>query len=595
MYNVNRMRYIRGYNSCITEINVQREQDEGEDLEINQSFKEKDHHYLYVAAIDIGTTYSGFAFSSHKDFMKDPLKVYSPIWNSGHNISQKTATFILYDADDNFHSFGYEAENTYLELLEHSEEEALNWRAFYNFKMKLYEHEIDDLEELNLKDDQGKTKPAVTIFADSIRYLKNEMLAEFKKQGLSTLLDEVRFVVTVPAIWDDRSRGFMISAAVEAGIQQDHLMLSLEPEAAAVLCKEHHVAAYHETNCEDILNFDFGSEFVVVDLGGGTVDITTNKVLPCGSLKELKSARGGDCGGTTVDKRFFDFLKSCIGTDDEYEVFKQENLSDFHELRQVLEVKKRRTGKYSSKFVSLTISPAFAQKMDPSKMKEYDNRISISRGKLQLPITFFLSFFEQPIQDVLKCLDEAVTDEIKSILLVGGFANSEILFQAVKERYQHQHVYCPPDSDLSVLKGAVIYGHNTDLVASRICRAWYGIIPDDDFFPKNSESMRHNFYPLTQKGQPVTVDARTIHRFIINERCDKDSLFLSVFSTTSDSIPTSDSKDLKRTITFELGIPPRTNAQKRVIELAVKLNGTEFEFKARVKSRSLAAAVSIKS
>lgn len=102
----------------------------------------KDHHYLYVAAIDIGTTYSGFAFSSHKDFMKDPLKVYSPIWNSGHNISQKTATFILYDADDNFHSFGYEAENTYLELLEHSEEEALNWRAFYNFKMKLYEHEV---------------------------------------------------------------------------------------------------------------------------------------------------------------------------------------------------------------------------------------------------------------------------------------------------------------------------------------------------------------------------------------------------------------------------------------------------------------------
>jgi hypothetical protein len=232
--------------------------------------------------------------------------------------------------------------------------------------------------------------------------------------------------------------------------------------------------------------------------------------------------------------------------------------------------------------------------MDRSKMKEYHKGITISRGKLQLPITFFLSFFDQTVQDVLKCLDEAVTDEIRSILLVGGFANSEILFQAVKERYPGHHVYCPPGADLSVLKGAVIYGHNTDLVASRICRAWYGIIPDDDFVPENTESMQHNFYPVTQKGQPVTVDARTIHRFVISEKCDKDSMRLSIFSTAGDYMPTSDSKDLKRVMTFDLKIPLRKGAKKRVIELAVKLTGTEFEFKARVKSKSLVSSGSIK-
>jgi hypothetical protein len=240
------------------------------------------------------------------------------------------------------------------------------------------------------------------------------------------------------------------------------------------------------------------------------------------------------------------------------------------------------------------ISPAFAEKLNRSKMKEYHKGITIYKGKLQLPITFFLSFFDQTVQDVLKCLDEAVTDEIKSILLVGGFANSEILFQAVKERYIGHHVYCPPGADLSVLKGAVIYGHNTDLVASRICRAWYGIIPDDDFVPENSESMRHNFYVLTQKGQPITVYERTIHRFAINENCDKDSMRLSIFSTTGDDVPTSDSRDLKCVMTFDLKIPSGKGTKKRVVEVAVKLKGTEFEFKARVKSWGLVCSGSIK-
>jgi hypothetical protein len=31
--------------------------------------------YLFVAAIDIGRTYTGYAFSSRDDFKKDPLKI----------------------------------------------------------------------------------------------------------------------------------------------------------------------------------------------------------------------------------------------------------------------------------------------------------------------------------------------------------------------------------------------------------------------------------------------------------------------------------------------------------------------------------------
>ncbi|XP_061188822.1 uncharacterized protein LOC133196997 [Saccostrea echinata] len=327
-------------------------------------------------------------------------------------------------------------------------------------------------------------------------------------------------------------------------------------------------------------------------LSGGTVDITTNKVLPCGSLKELKSSRGGDCGGTMVDKGFFSFIKDCIGSD--YDDFKRENLSDFHDLRHAFEVKKRRTGGTTSKFVSLPISPAFAQKIDRSKLKEYNTSIAILRGKLQMPIDFFHSIFKKPVQSMMKCLEEAVTDEIKSILLVGGFANSEIVFQSVKERFPNKHVYCPPDADLSVLKGAVIYGHNPDLIASRICRVWHGVILNESFFPVNLECCKNDFYVLTQKGQPITVDARVIHRFNVDEKYDMKTLRLTIFSSAADCLPSSKSEDLNHVVNFDLDIPPR-KAGIRMIQLAVKLKGTQFEFKASVKSISPCALAVVKS
>ncbi|XP_062580516.1 heat shock 70 kDa protein 12A-like [Saccostrea cucullata] len=552
-------------------------------IEEDEFEKQKDRTYLYVAAIDIGTTFSGYAYSSHKDFMKDPLKVFSHLWSAANYISQKTSTFILYDPEDKFYSFGSDAETRYIELLD--QEDAEKWKAFYNFKMKLYEKNVTlENAELLLEDDQGRKKPALTVFADCIRSLKDSLFNNLEEQGINISTDKVRFILTVPAIWNDKSRGFMINAAKEAGIQKEHLLLSLEPEAAAVLCKEHHVDEYYKFGSEDLINFDFCSEFVVADLGGGTIDITTNKILPFGSLKEIKSARGGDYGGTMVDREFFDFLKDCIGSD--YDDFIREHLSEFHDLRHDLEIKKRQTGEATHFFVSLTIAPAFEQKIDRSKMKEHNDRIKISHGKLQIPVEFFQSFFSKPIQGILTCLEEAVADEIKSILLVGGFANSKLIYQAVKEKFPSKHVYCPPDADLSVLKGAVIYGHNPDLVASRISRDWLGVIPDENFSPVNLKNSKNDFYLLTQKGHPITMDEKFYHRFIVDKKCDKDTISLNIVSSAADCLPTSTTEDLKRVKSFDLPLPSPKVAALRIIDLIVKLKGTQFDFKARVKSRS---------
>lgn len=88
--------------------------------------------------MDIGTTYSGYAFATKDDFKKDPLKIDVPHWFDVGFISSKTPTTVLIDKNEKFVAFGFEAETKYAELLENGE--GKDYFYFQHFKMMLYDH-----------------------------------------------------------------------------------------------------------------------------------------------------------------------------------------------------------------------------------------------------------------------------------------------------------------------------------------------------------------------------------------------------------------------------------------------------------------------
>ena len=53
--------------------------------------------------------------------------------------------------------------------------------------------------------------------------------------------------------------------------------------------------------------------FLIVDCGGGTVDLTTRKLLNKDELGEITIRTGDFCGGTYVDQEFTNFLKAKVG------------------------------------------------------------------------------------------------------------------------------------------------------------------------------------------------------------------------------------------------------------------------------------------
>ena len=65
--------------------------------------------YVMVAAIDFGTTFSGYAFSFTNK--KDDIMI-NKSW--GGYQSYKTPTCVMVDSANRFHAFGYDAEQRYV-------------------------------------------------------------------------------------------------------------------------------------------------------------------------------------------------------------------------------------------------------------------------------------------------------------------------------------------------------------------------------------------------------------------------------------------------------------------------------------------------
>ena len=120
----------------------------------------------------------------------------------------------------------------------------------------------------------------------------------------------IRWVLTVPAIWDEQAKRIMRLAAYHAGIidtvDSNNLIMALEPEAAAL-----YVIADALSETRDIN----GSSILVVDAGGGTVDILMDQIRSTApwALEECgQGADGGPWGGMVVDEAFLECIREIM-------------------------------------------------------------------------------------------------------------------------------------------------------------------------------------------------------------------------------------------------------------------------------------------
>ncbi|XP_060600487.1 heat shock 70 kDa protein 12B-like [Ruditapes philippinarum] len=439
---------------------------------------EKGSHLL-VAAFDFGTTFSGYAFS----FRENPLEIHAKSWNDESYLSLKTSTCLLLDPEEKFHSFGYEAENKYKMLCE--EDEHHSWLFFRHFKMLLHNNKKLS-KQTTVKDISGKRRMfAIDIFSLSIRYLRDHFFSELQKKYSGIEETDIQYVITIPAIWEDNGKQFMRMAALQADIDNAKLTLALEPEAASICCQRITVDSKGK-------NFMSGLQYIVIDIGGGTVDITAHQINDNGTLTELYKASGGPWGGIYVDNNFLNFLDDLFG-EQVMNTFKQNYLEDYWYMLREFETKKREVKfdncheqEHTYITIKLPLELRNMSKTQNGKVLEeligsspFSLDIVSKKDKIRVGVELVRKWFDGPVNGIIRHIEDLLkkpeVHQVSTLILVGGMADSPYVQEKIRYAFSSKRFIIPKDAGLAVLKGAVLFGHEPMSISVRVMRYSYGI------------------------------------------------------------------------------------------------------------------------
>ncbi|XP_045205238.2 heat shock 70 kDa protein 12A-like isoform X2 [Mercenaria mercenaria] len=571
--------------------------------------KSKSGH-IVVAAMDFGTTYSGYAYSLIHEYENDPTKVFAHTkWVAGSQqlISLKTPSILLLNPDKTFKSFGYEAENDYGDLA--AEGKHKDYYYFRRFKMLLYNSE-GLKRDMIIEDDKKKKMRAIQVFSLSINYLKNHLL-----KGLQTKFPEMKetdimWVLTVPAIWNDGSKQFMREAAQKAGIRKESLIIALEPEAASLFCMhlpvdKMCVEGNVSQSSAKVSPFQKGTKYMVVDVGGGTVDITIHQVVDKDKLKEIDYASGGAWGGTMVDAAFQEFLIKLIGKH-VYEKFEIDCKEDLVHLYREFETKKRniilgKEGKETMK-IPIALVETYENMMGKKlkdvvdKMKGVCDTVKITGDKLRVDADIMRSWFDmstkKTIQHVQKLFQHKNAKDVNTILLVGGFSESPMLQDAMRKNFRDKRLIIPEDAGLAVLKGAVIFGHNPVTIVSRIAKFSYGVRVYRDFqdgVHPNAKKIcvggkvkcKDVFASHVKKGQELVVgEAQSNQRYTPLE-ADQMSLIFDIYTSTEENPMYVTDAGCVNVGQLEVEVPDLSGGKERGVWVQMIFGGTEIVVEAK--------------
>ena len=179
---------------------------------------------------------------------------------------------------------------------------------------------------------------------------------------------------------------------------------------------------------------------------------------------------------------------------------------------------------------------------------------------------------------------------IDYILLVGGYASCKILQNEVKEQFGGQcRILCPVDAQLAVAKGAVLFGLNPKIVASRVSALTYGIAVAHPFDPAihKVENQRENkakdyvycndlFHKFVQNGQSVLCDKAEKYTF---GTVDFDQIHMNFrfFSTEKPDAMYVDEPGMKQIGQFVVNMPDIREGGNRKVKLEVSFGLTEIK------------------
>ncbi|KAF9650947.1 hypothetical protein BDM02DRAFT_3092037, partial [Thelephora ganbajun] len=416
-----------------------------------------------VLAFDIGTTFSGVSYT-----LLDPGQVpliKSVIRFPGQTLANsKVPSTTWYDTSGKARAFGAEA--ILLETIDTAYAEG--WTRLDWWKLNLAPKALSKKLPAGYAPKLPHGLSITEVFADFMEYLfacAESYIKDSHALGGSvwdSVKADIVFVLSHPNGWGGAEQVVMRRAAVKAKLipdtaeGHDRVRFVTEGEASFNFCVNNGISGEA---------MKIGNNVIVIDAGGGTIDISGYVVQDRNPL-QVEEIFASECrlpGATTVTRKAQEFIENRLKSSrfDVPEII--------NHITQCFDETTKRL------FKSLD-GISYIQFGSPA---ETEPGLGIQRGRMKLSGTEVASFFEASIQGTISAI-EAHLCSLKvndsAVLLVGGFGESPWLFQRLRSRLADLGLSLSrPDVPTSkaVAQGAIA-SFLDGIVRSRVSRFKYG-------------------------------------------------------------------------------------------------------------------------
>ena len=96
---------------------------------------------------------------------------------------------------------------------------------------------------------------------------------------------------------------------------------------------------------------------------------------------------------------------------------------------------------------------------------------------LRISPHLMMELFKPVLDAISNHVVNHLTGKISNLFLVGGFAESTMLQQAIKNATSGKgiNVVIPTDASITIMKGAVLFGLDPTAIRMRTCQMTYGV------------------------------------------------------------------------------------------------------------------------
>ncbi len=348
-----------------------------------------------------------------------------------------------------------------------------------------------------------------------------------------------------------------------------------------------------------------GTRYIVADCGGGTVDVTVHELTQLRNLQELYKASGGTWGSMGVDCQFEQLLADIFGQKFIVEFVKSYPIS-WLELVNTFEAKKCSFCPTKQMAVSLplpfSIIESFMKqtgKTVQAAVAEYEGEGVqwTSQGMLRLTPTAMMDLFEPTVSAIVQHIQEILLipgiSRIEYLFLVGGFAESPILQNAIQKAFRSfLRVVIPQNVSLTILKGAVMFGHDPTVVHVRRSQFTYGVACLNRFIsgkhPKELKITREYcdwcsgvFDAFVYADQAISLGYTATRSYTVAEG-SRRSTVINVYASEKEVVQYINDPGCMKVGHLEFGFPYdiEKSAQPREIILSMVFGETEIRAKA---------------